>query len=33
MAAMEPLCLLIGIDPKKFTKKEKQLLEADLFMR
>ncbi|MBV9575772.1 MAG: hypothetical protein JO149_04035 [Gammaproteobacteria bacterium] len=33
MAAMEPLCILIGLDPKKFTKEENQLLEAELFRK
>lgn len=33
MAAMEPLCLLIGVDPKNFSKEENQLLEADLYER
>ncbi|OGT37584.1 MAG: hypothetical protein A3F12_02325 [Gammaproteobacteria bacterium RIFCSPHIGHO2_12_FULL_38_14] len=33
MSAMEPLCHLIGINPKKFSKEELSLLEADLFIR
>ena len=33
MPAMEPLCHLIGINPKKFSKEELNLLEADLFIR
>jgi hypothetical protein len=33
MTAMEPLCSLIGIDFKIFSKEEKKLLEADLFTR
>lgn len=33
MSAMEPLCHLIGINPSKFSKEEKILLEADLFAR
>lgn len=33
MAAMEPLCLLIGIDPKKLSKKQNQLLEGMLYAR
>jgi hypothetical protein len=32
MAAMEPLCLLIGIDAKTLTKEENQLLEAKLYL-
>jgi hypothetical protein len=31
MPAIEPLCLVIGICSKKFSKQEKNLLEADLY--
>ena len=30
---MEPLCYLMGINPKKFSKEELILLEAELFIR
>jgi hypothetical protein len=33
MAAMEPLCHLIGVSPKKFSKEEFKLLEAEIFIR
>src|SRR3990167_10877426 len=33
MTAMEPLCLLVGINPKKLSKEKKLLLEADFFVR
>lgn len=33
MAAMEPLCHLIGINSKKFSKEEFKLLEAEIFIR
>ena|SRR3990167_4763933 len=33
MAAMEPLCLLVGINPKKLSKDKKLLLEAEFFAR
>jgi hypothetical protein len=33
MSAMEPLYHMIGINPKKFSKEELSLLEAELFMR
>jgi hypothetical protein len=33
MAAMDPLCHLIGINSKKFSKEENSLLEAELFIR
>lgn len=33
MSAMEPLCHLIGIDSKKFSKEEGALLEAELFIK
>lgn len=33
MAITEPLCLLLGITPSKFTKTENILIEIDLFTR
>ena len=33
MSAMEPLCLLAGIDPKKLSKERKLLLEAEFYAR
>src|SRR3990167_6503390 len=33
MSAMEPLCRLLGINHKKFSKEENSLLEAELFVR
>jgi hypothetical protein len=33
MPSMEPLCYLIGVDSKKFSKNENMLLEAELFIR
>lgn len=33
MPAMEPLCHLMGIDTKDFSKDEKQLIEANMFLR
>lgn len=33
MSAIEPLCLLFGIEPGTLSKKEKILLEAELFLR
>ncbi|OGT38524.1 MAG: hypothetical protein A3F11_04525 [Gammaproteobacteria bacterium RIFCSPHIGHO2_12_FULL_37_14] len=33
MSAMEPLCLLAGIDPKRFSKEKRLLLEAEFFSR
>ena len=33
MPALEPLCKLIGLNPKKFTKQEFFLLEIELFTR
>lgn len=33
MSAPEPLCYLIGINPKKFSKEELNILEADIFIR
>ena len=33
MSAMEPLCLLAGIDPKKLSKEKRLLLEAEFFAR
>jgi hypothetical protein len=33
MSAMEPLCHLIGINPKNFSKEENRLLEAEIFIR
>lgn len=33
MAALEPLCYVIGINPKKFSKEENKLLEAELFIK
>lgn len=32
MAAMEPLCVLIGIKPSKLTNQEKFLLESEIFL-
>jgi len=29
---MQPLCLLLGINPYKFSKEELEVLEADLFL-
>ena len=31
MAALEPLCQILGINPRKFTKEENLILEAKLF--
>lgn len=33
MSAMEPLCLLAGINPKKLSKEKRLLLEAEFFAR
>ena len=33
MPAMEPLCLLLGINPKKLSKEKRLFLEADFFAR
>src|SRR3990167_5889215 len=33
MSAIEPLCLLAGIKPKKFSKEKILLLEAEFFVR
>ena len=33
MSAVQPLCLLQGIDPSQFSKEELLLLEAELFVR
>lgn len=33
MSAIQPLCHLIGINSKKFSKKEYRLLEAEIFTR
>lgn len=33
MSAIEPLCLLFGIEPAKLSKEENILLEAELFSR
>ena len=33
MPAMEPLCHLVGINSKRFSKEENSLLEAELFIR
>ena len=33
MSAMEPLCLLAGIDPKKLSREKRLLLEAEFFVR
>ena len=33
MTAIEPLCLLVGIHPKKLSKEKNLLLEAELFAR
>lgn len=33
MAALQPLCVLFGINPKKFSHFEHILLEAELFLR
>ena len=30
---MQPLCLLLGIDPNNFSKEELEILEVDLFLR
>lgn len=33
MSAMEPLCLLLGVNPKKLSKYKIRFLEAELFVR
>lgn len=33
MSALQPLCLLIGIEPHQFSKKEALFFEAELFVR
>ncbi|HLB41919.1 MAG TPA: hypothetical protein VJN02_03525 [Gammaproteobacteria bacterium] len=33
MTAMEPLCLLLGINPKRLSKEKNLFLEAECFAR